>query len=145
MDMIWEWFWFKEEGQYAIILKCSMQSLELPYIDKELYALVQDVKKWKHYLMEKKTIIHINHQPLQYLEVHSKLNKLNTTEWMGFLQKIHLIIKYKKGITNKLEYMLARTPITKITTLDTLMHMDPFTHDAYKDEYIEYENFNEVF
>ena len=32
--------------------------------DKELYALVQSVKKLKHYLMGKETIIHINHQPL---------------------------------------------------------------------------------
>jgi hypothetical protein len=32
--------------------------------DKELYAMVQVVKKWKHYLMGKETIIHIDHQPL---------------------------------------------------------------------------------
>jgi hypothetical protein len=32
--------------------------------DKELYDLVQSVKKWKHYLMGKETIIHIDHQPL---------------------------------------------------------------------------------
>ena len=35
-----------------------------PTYDKELYALVQSVKKWKHYLMGKETIIHIDHQPL---------------------------------------------------------------------------------
>ena len=29
--------------------------------DKELYALVQSVKKWKHYLMGKETLIHIDH------------------------------------------------------------------------------------
>ena len=32
--------------------------------DKELYALVQSVEKWKHYLMGKETIIHIDHKPL---------------------------------------------------------------------------------
>jgi len=32
--------------------------------DKELYGLVQSVKKWKYYLMGKETIIHTNHQPL---------------------------------------------------------------------------------
>ena len=36
-----------------------------PTYDKELYELVQSVKKWKHYLMGKETIIYINHQPLQ--------------------------------------------------------------------------------
>jgi hypothetical protein len=35
-----------------------------PTYDKELYALVQSVKKWKHYLVGKETIIHTDHQPL---------------------------------------------------------------------------------
>ena len=39
-----------------------------PTYDKELYALVQSVKKWKNYLMGKETIIHTDHQPLQYLQ-----------------------------------------------------------------------------
>jgi hypothetical protein len=38
--------------------------LNYPTYDKELYALVQDVKKWKHFLMGKETIIHIDNQPL---------------------------------------------------------------------------------
>jgi hypothetical protein len=41
--------------------------INYPTYDKELYALVQSVKKWKHYLLGKETIIHIDHQPLQYL------------------------------------------------------------------------------
>ena len=32
-----------------------------PTYDKELFALVQSVKKWKNYLMGKETIIHIDH------------------------------------------------------------------------------------
>ena len=53
---------------------------------------------------------------------------------MGFFQQFHLIIKYQKGNTNKLANMLSRPPTSKITTLGTLMHMDPFTHDAYKSQ-----------
>jgi hypothetical protein len=44
-----------------------------PTYDKELYALVQSVKKWKNYLMGKETILHMDHHPLQYLQSHSKL------------------------------------------------------------------------
>ena len=38
--------------------------LNYPTYDKELYALVQAVKKLKQYLMGKETIIHIDHQSL---------------------------------------------------------------------------------
>jgi hypothetical protein len=40
--------------------------LNYPTYDNELYTLVHVVKKWKHYLMGKETIIHIDHRPLQY-------------------------------------------------------------------------------
>jgi hypothetical protein len=56
-----------------------------------------------------------------------------------------LVIEYKKGSTNKLEDMLSRPPTSKIIALGTLMHMDPFTHDAYIEAYIEDEDFKEVF
>jgi hypothetical protein len=47
--------------------------INYPTYDKEMYALVQSVKKWKHYLMGKETIIHIDHQPLHYLQSQTKL------------------------------------------------------------------------
>jgi hypothetical protein len=57
-------------------------------------------------------------------------------KWMIFLQQFHLVIKYKKGNINKLEDMLSRPPTSKIKTLGTMMHMDPFTHDVYRETYI---------
>ena len=47
--------------------------IDHPTYDKELYALVKRVDKWKHYLMGKETIIHTDHQPLQYLHSQTKL------------------------------------------------------------------------
>ena len=35
-----------------------------PTYEKYLYALVQSVKKWKHYLMGKDTIVHTDQKPL---------------------------------------------------------------------------------
>jgi hypothetical protein len=35
-----------------------------PTYDKELYALVQSIKKWKQYLLGKETNIHTDHHPL---------------------------------------------------------------------------------
>jgi hypothetical protein len=64
---------------------------------------------------------------------------------MGFLQQCHLVIKHKKGSTNNLVDMLSRPHKSETTTLGTMMHMEHFTHDAYKEAYIEYEDFKEVF
>ena len=41
--------------------------------------------------------------------------------------------------------MLSRPPTSKITTLGTLMDMDPFTHDADIEAYLEDEDFREVY
>jgi hypothetical protein len=52
-----------------------------------------------------------------------------------------LVIKYKKGRKNRLVDMLSWPPTSKISSLGNLMHMEPFTHDAYRDAYIEDEDF----
>jgi hypothetical protein len=47
--------------------------LEHPTYGKELFTIVQVVKRWKDYLLGKETIIHIDHQCLQYLQSESKM------------------------------------------------------------------------
>jgi hypothetical protein len=56
-----------------------------------------------------------------------------------------LVVKYKKGSTNKLVNMLSQPPTSKITYFGTQMHMEPFIHDAYKEACTKYEDFKEVF
>ena len=64
-----------------------------PTYEKDMYVLVQSVKKWKHYLMGKETIIRTDHQPLQYLHLETKLQQSRNFKWMGFLQQFHLVIR----------------------------------------------------
>jgi hypothetical protein len=90
--------------------------INYPTYDNELYALVQSVKKWKHYLLGKETIIHTDHQPLQYLQSQSKLQQARHFRWKGFLQQFHLVIRYKKGIFNKVTDMLSR-PIVSASVI----------------------------
>ena len=35
-----------------------------PTYDKEMYSIVQAFRQWKHYILRKETIIHIDHKPL---------------------------------------------------------------------------------
>ena len=35
-----------------------------PTYEKEMYSIVQECRQWKHYILGKETIIHIDHKPL---------------------------------------------------------------------------------
>jgi hypothetical protein len=50
---------------------------------------------------------------------------------MGFLQQFQLVIKYKKGTSNKVVDMISRPPI--------------LSHDIYVEQYVIDEDFKEVF
>lgn len=102
-----------------------------PTYDKELYALVQSVKKWKHYLVGKETIIHSNHQPLQHLHSQSKLQQNRHFRWMDFLQQFHLVIKNKKGVQNKEANMLSRPP----PNATIILQSSSMTHESYQEQY----------
>jgi hypothetical protein len=109
--------------------------------DKELYALVQSVKKWKHYLLGKETIIHINHQPLQYLQAHTKLKQSRHYRCMGFLQQFHLVIKYKNGTSNKVADMISRPLIVASIILKNAS----LSHERYIEQYAIDGHFKEVY
>lgn len=121
--------------------------LNYPTYDKEMYALVQAIKKWKYYLMGKEIIIHTDHQPLKYLQTQSKLQQTRHYIWMDFLQQFHLMIKYKKGTQNKVVDMLSRPSITidyrpllackqgLVSSLSMLKFL-PFLFESFSEAYV---------
>jgi hypothetical protein len=52
--------------------------------DQEFYAIVQALKKWRHYLLSKEFVMFTNHQALQYLSSQGKLNQRHM-KWVEFL------------------------------------------------------------
>ena len=112
-----------------------------PTYDKELYALVQSVKKWKHYLIGKETIIHTDHQLLQYLQSQSKLQQSRHFRWMGFLQQFHLVIRYKKGIYNKVADIISRPIINS----SIILKHNSVMHESYVEQYAYDSDFQDVY
>jgi hypothetical protein len=60
---------------------------------------------------------------------------------MGFLQQFHLVIRYKKGIHNKVVDMLSRPPSTNAT----ILKHNSISHESYIEQYAEDKDFKEVY
>jgi hypothetical protein len=60
---------------------------------------------------------------------------------MGFIQQFHLVIKYKKGKSNKVDDMLSRPPNATYIILKNAS----LSHDSYVEQYVVDDDFKEVF
>jgi hypothetical protein len=60
---------------------------------------------------------------------------------MGFLQQFHLVIKYKKGIFNKVVDMLSRP----IVSASVIIKQSPIMHESYVEQYALDADFKEVY
>jgi hypothetical protein len=71
--------------------------------------------QWRHYILGKDIVIHIDHNPLQFMQKQGKLHNDRHQKWSTYLQQFHLNIKYKPGSTNYVVDCLSRTPIMTLT------------------------------
>jgi hypothetical protein len=74
----------------------SGPSLNYSTSDKELYALVQTLETWQHYLWPKELVIHFDHESLKHIRSQAKLNR-HHPKWVEFIESIPYVIKHKKG------------------------------------------------
>jgi hypothetical protein len=112
--------------------------------DKEFYAIVQALKKWRHYLMPKEFVLYTDNHALQFISSQPKLNQKHA-KWVEFLQSFTFVIKHTSGKSNKVVDALSRVNLIlqefKVNTLgfDELIAM--YKEDAYfQDIYAACEN-----
>ena len=60
---------------------------------------------------------------------------------MGFLQQLHLVIRYKKGIHNKVADMLSRP----IINASTILKHNSIIHEIYIEKYAQDTYFKDVY
>jgi len=65
--------------------------------------------------MGKKSIIHNDHGPFQFMQTKGKLQNDHHLKWSMYLQKIHFNINYKNGNTNHVTDFLNQPSIMALT------------------------------
>ena len=92
-----------------------------------MYAILQALKKWRHYILGEETTILTDHKPLQFTSSQSKLQTTQQLKWINYLQKFQFVIKYRKGKSNAVADCLSRPPITLLSTVMTMQDYDTTT------------------
>jgi hypothetical protein len=108
--------------------------------DKEFYAVIQALKKWRHYLVPKEFILYSDNHALQFVNQQDKLNQKHA-KWVEYMQNFTFVIKHISGTANKVVDALSRKCLMmqkfRVKTLgfDNLKDMyrnDPDLKEAYK-------------
>ena len=110
--------------------------------DKELYVVVQALKKWKYYMMPKEFVLYYDNHALQFINSQPKLNKKHS-KWVECLHKFTLWST--SGKSNKVDDALSRVNLIfleiKASSLvfESLINM--YKEDVdFKDIYVAHEN-----
>jgi hypothetical protein len=75
--------------------------------DKEFYAIIQALEKWRHHLIPKEFVLYSDNQTLQFITRHEKLNQRHA-KWVEFMQNFSFVINHISGSANKVVDALRR-------------------------------------
>lgn len=76
---------------------------------QELFAVVQALKQWRHYLLGTKEpfIIETDHRSLEYIQSQPHIAPMEV-RWIEYLQQFNFTMKYREGKTNIVADSLSR-------------------------------------
>jgi hypothetical protein len=75
--------------------------------NKEFYAIIQELKKWRHYIIPKEFVLYNNNDTLQFITRQEKLNHKHA-KWIEFMTNFTFVIKHIYVNANKVVDALGR-------------------------------------
>jgi hypothetical protein len=101
-----------------------------PAYDLELYAIIQSLKYWRHYLINREFVLYTDHDSLRHIQSQKKPNARHA-RWVDYLQQFTFVLKHKASSENRVADALSRrahvlTSLTvKVTGFEELKHCYP--------------------
>jgi hypothetical protein len=108
-----------EHGPHPVAFasrKPSSSENNYPMHERELIAIVYELKQWRPYLHGSRFVIKTDHHPLRYLDTQSNLSK-RQMRWMETLQECDYEIVYVQGKFNVVAGALFRINASPSTAL----------------------------
>jgi hypothetical protein len=120
--------------------KMNENKMKYSMYDKEFYAVIQALKKWRHYLVPKEFVLYSDNHALQFVTRQKKLNQKHA-KWVEYMHNFTFVIKHIFGAANKVVDALSRKCLIlqefRVKTLgfDNLKEMyrdDSYFKEAYE-------------
>ncbi|GBG82712.1 hypothetical protein CBR_g36240 [Chara braunii] len=89
--------------------KIKTKKLQDSTYEKELYALVSELKHWKHFLLGRHFKIFSDHSTLQWMKSQGELND-KLARYIQFIDMFGFELRHKKGCYNRVADVLSRRP-----------------------------------
>jgi len=97
--------------------------------DLEFYAIVQSLKHWRHYLVQKQFIFITDHEALENINDQHKLSRRHA-KWVAYLQEFTFALRHQVGSLNRVADALSHRTLLLTTMSTRVVGFDTFT-DMY--------------
>lgn len=82
--------------------------------EREFLAVIEALKTWRYYLMNRKFIIKTDHKSLIHLKNQNLIDTQRVAKWIDFLSQYDFEVEYIKGHDNSAADVLSRYPELKL-------------------------------